>query len=759
MITFMPRRLPRIVVICTLIVSLLGSSALATPAVRADATQPAPTATISEIEAASVTITTTRVSVASDGTQGNSSSGINNAKMLAISANGRYVAFNSAATNLVNNDTNNRFDVFVHDRQASQTVRVSVASDGTQGNESSGDGGLSISADSRYVTFFSYANNLVSGDTNGYGDVFVHDQQTGQTSRVSVASNGAQGNNISLSPSISADGRYLAFESSATNLVSGDTNGTGDVFVHDRTTGQTDRISIASSGAQGVSLSWFPSISADGRYVAFISSAANLVSGDTNGVQDVFVHDQQTGQTTRVSVASDGSQGNWSSMNPSISADGRYIAFESQAANLVSGDTNDKSDVFVHDRQTGQTIRVSVASDGTQGIGNLSGSHGGSISADGRYVAFESSFTNLVDGDTNYPYDSDVFVHDRQTGQTLLVSVANNGAQGNDDSFAPSTSANGYQIAFASLAGNLVNGDTNSHGDVFVATLSVSLPIPSLTTPANDSLTANYTPALDWSDTMPTPDNYQVQVGDNADFSSSVIDQSVAESTFTLPTPLNPNTRYYWRVRASVAGQFSPWSAVRSFRTAILPPVSNVSGGFQPVSLRPLFDWGGVSGASSYSLQVASDQNFTRLVLNLIVTPSAHVPTSDLPKGATLFWRVRANGTNGPSAWSRVRHFDSPNPPSVPTLLTPAHNATVANGQPTLDWSDSSPGVDHYEVLISTNSTFTAVLGRGRGGRTGVSQYTPEAALGTGTYYWRARAVNAQGQFSQWSAVRSFNVP
>ena len=175
--------------------------------------------------------------------------------------------------------------------------------------------------------------------------------------------------------------------------------------------------------------------------------------------------------------------------------------------------------------------------------------------------------------------------------------------------------------------------------------------------------------------------------------------------------------------------------------------------------MRPLFDWDNISGASSYSIEIATDQNFTRLVLNLIITPSAYVPTADLPKGTLLFWRVRANGTNGPSTWSRVRHFDTPNPPNVPTLLSPAHNATVANGQPTLDWSDSSPGVDHYEVQISTSATFASTLGRGRGGRTGVSQYTPEVALGPGTYYWRVRAVNAQGHFSQWSAARSFSVP
>jgi Tol biopolymer transport system component len=286
------------------------------------------------------------------------------------------------------------------------TTRVSVASDGTQANGDSDD--LSISADGRYVAFRSWADNLVSGDTNSADDIFVHDRQTGQTSRVSVASDGTQANGDSDDLSISADGRYVAFRSWADNLVSGDTNGEFDVFVHDRQTGQTSRVSVASDGTQGNSHSWAPSVSADGRYVAFNSWANNLVSGDSNGRVDIFVHDRQTGQTNRVSVASDGTQANGDSVWPSISADGRYVAFHAWANNLVSGDTNGWYDIFVHDRQTGQTSRVSVASDGTQGNDD---SWSPSISADGHYVAFRSRANNLVSGDTNGRYD--VFVHDR----------------------------------------------------------------------------------------------------------------------------------------------------------------------------------------------------------------------------------------------------------------------------------------------------------------------------------------------------------
>jgi hypothetical protein len=403
---------------------------------------------------------TTRVSVDSAGEQGNSES-----YNPSISADGRFVAFWSYASNLVPGDTNVRDDVFVHDRATGQTSRVSVDSAGVQGN--SGSEASSISADGRFVAFKSLASNLVPGDTNGWPDVFVHDRLTGQTSRVSVDSAGVQGNFDSYEPSISADGRFVAFYSIASNLVPGDTNGNWDVFVHDRATGQTTRVSVDSAGVQGNSSSYYPSISADGRFVPFFSHASNLVPGDTNASPDVFVHDRSTGTTTRVSVDSAGVQGNSSSYYPSISADGRFVAFFSHAGNLVPGDTNASPDVFVHDRATGTTTRVSVDSAGVQGNAY---SYDSSISADGRFVAFYSSAWNLVPGDTNGAYD--VFVHDRASGQTNRASVDSACVQGNHESLSPSISADGRFVAFYSSAWNLVPGDTNFRHDVFVRDLA-----------------------------------------------------------------------------------------------------------------------------------------------------------------------------------------------------------------------------------------------------------------------------------------------
>ena len=416
---------------------------------------------------------TQRVSVATDGTQANNNSSVNASPP--ISADGRYVAFASIASNLVPGDTNGTDDVFVRDLRSGTTERVSVATDGSQGNSYSES--PAISADGRYVAFVSGASNLVPGHPNDFEDVFVRDRQSGTTQRVNVATDGTEANNGSFSPAISADGRYVAFESYGSNLVPGDTNDLGDVFVRDLRSGTTQRVSVATDGTQGNRLSgghFGPAISADGRYVAFESAASNLVAGDTNHTTDVFVRDLRSGTTQRVSVATGGTQANRNSDSPAISADGRYVAFDSYGSNLVPGDTNENYDVFVRDRQSGTTERVSVATDGTQANND---NYSPAISADGRYVTFQSDASNLVPGDTNGTWD--VFVRDRQSGTTQRVNVATDGTQANSGSDSPAISADGRYVAFASYASNLVPGDTNHSEDVFVRDLKGAPPPPS----------------------------------------------------------------------------------------------------------------------------------------------------------------------------------------------------------------------------------------------------------------------------------------
>jgi Tol biopolymer transport system component len=235
--------------------------------------------------------------------------------------------------------------------------------------------------------------------------VFVYDIPSATTRRVSVAFDGKQGTGESVRPAISGDGRYVAFQSDAI-LEPGDTNAARDVYIHDRMANATTRVSVASDGDDGPGGSFSPSLSSDGRYVAFWSNSANLVGGDTNGAPDVFVRDQETGTIERMSVASDGSESDGASSDPAISPDGRWVAFWSAATTLVADDTNGMRDVFLHDRNTRSTTLVSVASDGTQSDAD---SFSPNVAAGAGIVAFDSGASNLVRGDTNK--GSDVFVH------------------------------------------------------------------------------------------------------------------------------------------------------------------------------------------------------------------------------------------------------------------------------------------------------------------------------------------------------------
>ena len=409
-----------------------------------------------------------RVSVATDGRQGNGNSG-----SPATSADGSMIVFASEANNLVPGDSNATWDVFVRDVKAGTTRRVSVGAGGVQGNDHSGVFGPPvIDGDGRLVAFESGATNLVSEDTNAATDIFVRDLSSNTTRRISVSSQGGQADNFSDEPAISANGRYVAFESAASNLVTGDTNGVTDVFVRDLRAGTTRRVSVSGKGLQGNGYSDMPTISADGRYVAFESKASDLVSGDTNGKTDVFVRDLVAGTTRRVSVSTSRQQANNDSSvfaTPSISADGRYVAFESAASNLAAGDTNKALDVFVHDLSTGRTTRISVGTSGAQAGGYSTVSGAPVMSADGRYVAFFSSASNLVTPDTNQA--TDVFVHDMTSGATRRVSMTGAGAQANAYSDEPALSSDGRVLAFESLAGNLVTGDTNGKDDVFIRRL------------------------------------------------------------------------------------------------------------------------------------------------------------------------------------------------------------------------------------------------------------------------------------------------
>jgi hypothetical protein len=384
---------------------------------------------------------------------------------LAISADGRFVVFASGATNLVPNDTNGWNDIFLRDRLLGTTVRIN----GVDANQDSGH--PAISRNGRYIAYESAATNLVSTANNGVYHIFLYDTVAKTTVHVSKTTAGVQGNASSQYPSVSNDGRYVSFTSLATNLVAGDTNAHPDVFRRDVVANVTIRVSVTNAGAQGNNTAarnenMISSINGDGRYVLFRSNASNLVAGDTNGLDDLFVRDCTGLTTKRVNVSSTGVQANDTSYMGKISNDGLFVVFSSAASTLVAGDTNVAEDVFIRDRTLNTTTRLSVNSSGVQTTVGALGSNKPSISDDNRYVAFTSYADNLVADDTNAV--ADTYMRDRTTNTTTRISLGNLGEQCNDYCNDGVISGNGLYAAFSSAATNLVVNGYNGLTQLFV---------------------------------------------------------------------------------------------------------------------------------------------------------------------------------------------------------------------------------------------------------------------------------------------------
>ncbi len=412
---------------------------------------------------------------------GNTASGNGASLNPVVSSNGQYVAFASDATNLVPNDNNGARDVFWRDRISGLTRLVSRTPAGASGNRDS-DSPV-ISPDGRYVAFHSRASNLVANDNNTNYDVFVWDSTDNTVTLISQTPGGVSGAGDSFSPQLSGNGRVVSFASTAPNLVANDNNGTVDAFARDLDQGVTYLASMNSSGFSGNGSCGVPVISANGRYVAFLSSASDLVTNDFNNLNDAFVHDLQTRQTKLVSVNAAGTgSGNRLSFDPVISADGRYVAFASQATNLVSiTDTNDFPDVFVRDMQVGVTKLVSVNRNGTGSGGNggistvLPASYTPFLSADGTKVLFVSSAQDLVANDSNGKQD--VFLRDHINNTTTLISTNRFGTGSGNAASGIGTysmSADLRYVAFFSEAANLGAADTNNRTDVFVRDLATN---------------------------------------------------------------------------------------------------------------------------------------------------------------------------------------------------------------------------------------------------------------------------------------------
>jgi len=407
--------------------------------------------------AANAVPTTTRISLTSSGQQ---VAGAN--QNPSVSADGSVVVFESLAP-LLQTDNNGKADIYLVDIVSGDVELISVDSDGIVGNAASNY--PTISANGRYIAFESAASNLVGSDSNKAVDVFLHDRQTGDTIRVSVKSDGSQGDSFSQHPAISADGSAIAFESKATNLVANDTNGLVDIFVRDRVAGATERVSVAGSDTQANGPSESPTLSGDGKFVAFRSIAGNLVAGDSNGKYHIYLRDRTQTQTTRLTQTTDGELANGDSDAPSISADAVYVAFESDSTNLTTADFNGLRDIYVLDRKYQEHNNPPFARMVSPSLENAYSSNA-AISSDGRYVVYSYRANNvnqILVGDTQYGRFNNVSV-----ATYIPPWIAPYGQAGNGSSANPSISADGRFIVFDSVATDIALGDTNNKDDVFL---------------------------------------------------------------------------------------------------------------------------------------------------------------------------------------------------------------------------------------------------------------------------------------------------
>lgn len=394
------------------------------------------------------------LSSSTSGTLGN-----NTSDSPAMTPDTRYVVFSTASTNLVEGDANGMRDIFRKDIQTGELARCSLTSAAVEPNQHCY--APAISGDGRYVIFRTTASNLVPDDTNTVDDIFCKDMASGDLTRVSTDSTGAQANGKSDYPCINGDGSYIAFASWATNLVAGGTTGT-QIFRKDRVSGEVEIVSESGAGTLGNGNCSSPRISSSGRYIAFGSAATNLVPGDVNARYDVFRKDMDTGAVLLCSCTQSDFQGDYDSSEPSMSTDGRYVTFTT-ISKLLAADVNDSADTYRKDLTTGLLAACSTSPAGAYVSGITTYS---AISDDGRYVAFRANTLQLAGSSSSHTWS--VYLKDMQTGRVLhCANSATNTGGTTSGSHAPCISADGRYVAFSSSSDDLVPGDTNARSDIF----------------------------------------------------------------------------------------------------------------------------------------------------------------------------------------------------------------------------------------------------------------------------------------------------
>ena len=703
------------------------------------------------------------IPVLQDGTQANAFS-----STPAITPDGRFVVFITHATNLVSEEVNGYSQVYIKDMETKEIELVSTTPDGTVAND--GCLGTAVSSDGRYVVFGSYATNLVENDVNDEVDIFLKDRQTGLVELISISETGIQSDDVSQAPAISADGGFVAFASFASTLVPGDTNGYSDVFVKDRQTGVLERVSTTVLGEQVTGNSSHPDISDDGRYVAFYSTCGQtcIVTPFTNPSANVVVKDRLTGVVEVMSETQDGTQANNWSSSASITGDGRYVSFFSHANNLVPNDTNGEEDVFIKDRVTGVVELISSTNEGEFAVGG--DSQFSTISDSGRYVVFDSEGTNLVENDTNSNYD--VFLKDRFTGKTIRLSLGVNQNQGTGWSFNPRISGDGKYVVFPSSSSNFIPNDYNNTSDIFLVTLENDTNAPILLTPIGGNESSDNIITYTW-DVVEGAQGYELEILKKKDGSpvhnqyyeaQTYCDETTCSVTVVEQLCVG---KYEWRVAGVANDVYGDWSSYRVF--TVLPQQTQLRSPGVDAAVyggRPTFKWYFDADATSYMIEFYDPSD-------ALIGEWQKAPVCDednyceyrIPRDMDLGsaygeydWRVRtiSNGIAGP--WSEMRTF------TYTALertyqISPEDGFTTADTTPTFEWAEITGATMYlFQVRLPDDTLVRNILVSDATYCTdgGSCVWTIDDGIldPNTTYKWHVRAKNGRN-FGRWTAYRT----
>ncbi|NSW54224.1 MAG: hypothetical protein HPY85_17110 [Anaerolineae bacterium] len=705
-----------------------------------------------------------------------------------INADGTYAIFNSAATNLVAQDTNDKDQCYLVNLTGETIEVVSKNSSGDAGNDDSYCSDLDDTG--RYVVISSRATNLPGSvvptpavpntetvnATGPYANLYWIDRQTDAVTLVTDGYDGSPANQDTYGGQLFGSDRYIGFVSDASNLVAGDANNQSDVFVYDTVTETTELVAVTHDGSPANARIGSAGFSADGRYVGFSTNATDIIPGDNNGKGDVFVIDRNTGTVVLASKTNDGTQGNGNSQFMAISPDGNYVMFHTDANNLVAGDTNDEKDIFIYDR-VGGTITLVSKSNSDGSIGNSTSQWGGAFSADSRYAMFGSVASNLVAEDLSGGL-SDVFVYDLVNDNLRLISKTFDGSPPGGDSWGSSSmSADGQFITFESYAQNLVDGVSWLFGGrgfiIDLALQPLDAPVPE--TPADNSEDSDAPSVFTWR-TAPHADRYTFEVkkvSDNAVVHSQEIDAAdVCDAyTCTLPATLTLGVdRYKWHVIGTSAISGGTWSAYNTF--TVTPPATRLRSPGVDAAVyggRPTFKWYYDADATSYKIEFY-DPSDTLIgewqknpVCDAVTYCEFRIPnTMDLGSAYGDYdWRVRtvSNGIEGP--WSETRMFTY-TPLERTWQISPADGFTTSDTTPTFEWGEITGATMYlFQLRLPDDSLVRNIL---------VSDATyctdgdscvwtiDDGILEPGvTYKWHVRAKNGRN-FGRWTAYRTITI-